>query len=199
MTCSETQEEASRAQMTMLAKVDEVLQQNRNLAELLKLLDSEASWDTRSVKFKDTSSLRTRRTIYDQVNRPVSVSSASAISRRPQSLAGSMVMTLSKWNFELILFQSRVYNRTEGREIDRFSFTTSTAPTNGWSMLSGLSIGDISTVSAFRLPITLKDVNRIAPGSTFAVLLAKHHYVADDRIHMGSSFFWDTENMESFT
>ncbi|KAF5510929.1 hypothetical protein CGCS363_v003648 [Colletotrichum siamense] len=43
-------------------------------------------------------------------------------------------------------------------------------PTNAWSMLSGLSLNDISVVSAFRLPITLNDVHLVAPGSTFSAM-----------------------------
>ncbi|KAK1658242.1 hypothetical protein BDP55DRAFT_734236 [Colletotrichum godetiae] len=173
---SETQEEAVRSQATMLAKVDEILEQNRTLAEQLKLLDSETSWDTRSVKFMDNASSR--------LSRPVSTQSAvyrpsSAVFRRPQSSEGSMNMTLSKRNFELDLGQSRVYKRTQDRETDRSSFTTSNAPTSAWSMLSGLSIGDISIVSAFRLPLTLKEINKIALGSIFSSLLMDHQSMED--------------------
>ncbi|UQC90476.1 uncharacterized protein CLUP02_16006 [Colletotrichum lupini] len=173
---SETQEEASRSQITMLAKVDEILQQNRTLAEQLKLLDNGKSWDTRSVKFMDNAS--------SIISRPVSTQSVihrspSAAFRTPESLEGSMIMTLSKRNFELDLGQSRVYKRAQDRETDRSSFTTSNAPTSAWSMLSGLTIGDISTVSAFRLPITLKDINKIAPGSTFSGLLMNYQSMED--------------------
>ncbi|KAK0369496.1 hypothetical protein CLIM01_13146 [Colletotrichum limetticola] len=173
---SKTQEEASRSQITMLAKVDEILQQNRTLAEQLKLLDNGKSWDTRSVKFMDNAS--------SIISRPVSTQSVihrspSAAFRTPESLEGSMIMTLSKRNFELDLGQSRVYKRAQDRETDRSSFTTSNAPTSAWSMLSGLTIGDISTVSAFRLPITLKDINKIAPGSTFSGLLMNYQSMED--------------------
>ncbi|KXH48459.1 hypothetical protein CSIM01_04838 [Colletotrichum simmondsii] len=173
---SETQEEAIRSQVTLLAKVDEILEQNRTLAEQLKLLGSETSWDTRSVKFMDNASSIMSRPVSTQ---SVIYRSASAVFRRPGYLEGPMIMTLSKRNFELDLDQSRVYKRTQDRETDRSSFTTSNAPTSAWSMLSGLSIGDISIVSAFRLPITLKEINKIAPGSIFSGLLMDHQSMED--------------------
>ncbi|KXH27009.1 hypothetical protein CNYM01_09434 [Colletotrichum nymphaeae SA-01] len=173
---SETQEEALRSQVTMLAKVDEILEQNRTLAEHLKLLDSEASWDARSVKFMDdVSSIMSR----PGSTQGVIYRSPSSVLQRPQPLDGSTIMTLSRKKFELDLGQSRVYQRTQDRETDRSSFTTSHAPTSAWSMLSGLSIGDISIVSAFRLPITLKEINKIAPGSIFSGLLMDHQSMQD--------------------
>ncbi|KAK7438671.1 hypothetical protein Landi51_11519 [Colletotrichum acutatum] len=173
---SETQEEAIRSQATMLAKVDEILEQNRTLAENLKLLDSEASWDTRSVKFMDDASSIMSRPGSTQ---SVICGSPSSVFRRPQPLDGSPITTLSRRNFELDLGQSRVYKRTQDRETDRSSFTTSNAPTSAWSMLSGLSISDISILSAFRLPITLKEMNKIAPGSIFSNLLMEQQSMED--------------------
>ncbi|KAK1457737.1 hypothetical protein CMEL01_15720 [Colletotrichum melonis] len=174
---SETQEEAIRSQATMLVKVDEILEQNRTLAEHLKLLDSEASWDTRSVKFiDDASSIMSRH----GSTQSVIYRSPSPVFRRPQPLDGLTIMTLSRRNFELDLSQSRVYKRTQDCETDRFSLTTSNAPTSAWSMLSGLSIGDISIVSAFRLPITLNQINKIAPGSIFSGLLMDHQSMEDE-------------------
>ncbi|KAK1497758.1 hypothetical protein CABS01_10736 [Colletotrichum abscissum] len=180
---SETQEEGIRSQATMLAKVDEILEQNRTLAEHLKLLDSEASWDTRSVKFMNDASSIMSRTGSTQ---GVIYRSPSSVLQRPQPLDGSTIMTLSRRNFELDLGQSRVYKRTQDRETDRSSFTTSNAPTSAWSMLSGLSIGDISIVSAFRLPITLKEINKIAPGSIFSGLLMDHQSMEDQTRPEGS-------------
>ncbi|KAK1470869.1 hypothetical protein CCUS01_00987 [Colletotrichum cuscutae] len=160
----------------MLAKVDEILEQNRTLAEHLKLLDSEASRDTRSVKFmNDASSIMSR----PGSTQGVIYRSPSSVLQRPQPLDGSTIMTLSRRNFELDLGQSRVYKRTQDRETDRSSFTTSNAPTSAWSMLSGLRIGDISIVSAFRLPITLEEINKIAPGSIFSGLLMDHQSMED--------------------
>ncbi|KAK1721441.1 uncharacterized protein BDZ83DRAFT_629754 [Colletotrichum acutatum] len=173
---SETQEEAIRSQATMLAKVDEILEQNRTLAENLKLLDSEASWDTRSVKFMDDASSIMSRPGSTQ---SVICGSPSSVFRRPQPLDGSPITTLSRRNFELDLGQSRVYKRTQDRETDRSSFTTSNAPTSAWSMLSGLSISNISILSAFRLPITLKEMNKIAPGSIFSNLLMEQQSMED--------------------
>ncbi|KAF0331335.1 rho GTPase [Colletotrichum asianum] len=55
------------------------------------------------------------------------------------------------------------------------SYTTSTAPTNAWSMLSGISLNDVSVVSAYRLPITLNHIHLVAPGSIFSAMLMESH------------------------
>lgn len=88
---------------------------------------------------------------------------------RPSTSMSSRQVNFVRWDFELALQRSRVYSRSYSNQCD-VSFTTSTAPTNAWSMLSGLSLNDISVVSAFRLPITLNDMHLVAPGSTFSTM-----------------------------
>jgi uncharacterized membrane protein YcgQ (UPF0703/DUF1980 family) len=55
-------------------------------------------------------------------------------------------------------------------------------------MLSGLSLNDVSVVSAFRLPLNLDDIDSFAPGSTFSTLLtqelAAHEVVQPEPISM---------------
>lgn len=157
--------------------MDNVSEQNRSLAEQLDLTGTETSWDTRSVNFEDSASSRTSRPTSSQSLTGIPRNSARASLQRPHSVAGSIIMALSNRSFELILGQSRVYSRTEGYEIDRSSSRTSTAPTNSWSMLS---LSNLSTAAACRLPISLNDINKIAPGSTFARLLKEYDSVGNN-------------------
>ncbi|KAM0425952.1 hypothetical protein ACHAPT_008891 [Fusarium lateritium] len=162
--------EARTSHSTLLAKVDEVLQQNEALAHRLQRLEGNIMSDSRSVKFfDDASSIVSRRLSFLSVR---SLDSSSLKSQKRHSITISNPSIVAKNDFELALEKSRVYNRTELRESD-VSFTSSTAPSDAWSMLSGLSLNDISILSAFRLPITLDDIDLLAPGSTFSVLLTE--------------------------
>ncbi|KAI0543207.1 P-loop containing nucleoside triphosphate hydrolase protein [Xylaria digitata] len=60
--------------------------------------------------------------------------------------------------FENELAQSLVYRRVRGGECD-ISFTTSQPMSGIWSMLSGLSLGQVSNISVIALPITLNDIS----------------------------------------
>ncbi|KAI2640770.1 P-loop containing nucleoside triphosphate hydrolase protein [Hypomontagnella submonticulosa] len=59
--------------------------------------------------------------------------------------------------FEKILASTWVYARVKGVECD-VSFATSHSVSAVWSMLSGLSLSQVSTVSVIALPISLEDV-----------------------------------------
>ncbi|KAI0908574.1 P-loop containing nucleoside triphosphate hydrolase protein [Ustulina deusta] len=59
--------------------------------------------------------------------------------------------------FENELAQSRVYTRARHPQ-RRISSTTSQPMSGVWSMLSGLSLGQISNISVITLPITLNDI-----------------------------------------
>ncbi|KAI8712442.1 hypothetical protein NCS52_01342400 [Fusarium sp. LHS14.1] len=170
---SKSELEARTSHTTLLSKVDEVLQQNEALAHRLQRLEGNLS-DSRSVKFfDDASSIISKRLSFLSVRSvDSSSSSVSSTSQKRQSITITSPSIVARNDFELALERSRVYNRTQLNESD-ISFTSSTAPTAAWSMLSGLSLNDISIVSAFRLPITLDDIDLLAPGSTFSVLLTE--------------------------
>ncbi|UPK95370.1 hypothetical protein LCI18_006305 [Fusarium solani-melongenae] len=166
--------EARTSHTTLLSKVDEVLQQNEALAHRLQRLEGNLMSDSRSVKFfDDASSIISKRLSFLSVRSVDSSSSSiSSASQKRQSITITSPSIVARNDFELALERSRVYNRTQLNESD-VSFTSSTAPSAAWSMLSGLSLNDISIVSAFRLPITLDDIDLLAPGSTFSVLLTE--------------------------
>ncbi|KAI8652444.1 hypothetical protein NCS57_01308400 [Fusarium keratoplasticum] len=171
---SKSELEARTSHTTLLSKVDEVLQQNEALAHRLQRLEGNLMSDSRSVKFfDDASSIISRRLSFLSVRSVDSSSSSiSSASQKRQSITITSPSIVARNDFELALERSRVYNRTQLNESD-VSFTSSTAPSAAWSMLSGLSLNDISIISAFRLPITLDDIDLLAPGSTFSILLTE--------------------------
>ncbi|KAI8653932.1 hypothetical protein NCS56_01348600 [Fusarium sp. Ph1] len=171
---SKSELEARTSHTTLLSKVDEVLKQNEALAHRLQRLEGNLLSDSRSVKFfDDASSIISKRLSFLSVRSVDSSSSSiSSASQKRQSITITSPSIVARNDFELALERSRVYNRTQLNESD-VSFTSSTAPSAAWSMLSGLSLNDISIVSAFRLPITLDDIDLLAPGSTFSILLTE--------------------------
>ncbi|KAF5018986.1 hypothetical protein F66182_9004 [Fusarium sp. NRRL 66182] len=171
---SKSQADAQSNHQTLLGRMDDVVQQNEILAQRLERLEGALVSDNRSVKFlDDASSILSRRLSSISFKRGSTSSkrdSLLSISQKRASIAISNP-SIIKSEFEEELEQSRVYSRTQQNEPD-MSFTSSNAPSNAWSMLSGMSLNDISVISAFRLPITVDDIDLLAPGSTFSLLLA---------------------------
>lgn len=63
----------------------------------------------------------------------------------------------SRFDFEEDLESSRAYRRAQRDTMD-FSFRSSIAPSNIWSIYSGLSLGDISIMSVIALPVYQEDI-----------------------------------------
>jgi hypothetical protein len=59
--------------------------------------------------------------------------------------------------FQIDLGTSRVYRRTESYESD-VSFTSSAIRTHAWSIFSGLSLSQVSMISAIALPLSLDEI-----------------------------------------
>lgn len=59
--------------------------------------------------------------------------------------------------FQVYLGTSRVYRRTENYESD-VSFTSSALRTHAWSVFSGLSLAEVSVISAIALPLYLDEI-----------------------------------------
>ncbi|CAH0000061.1 unnamed protein product, partial [Clonostachys byssicola] len=181
---SESDINARECQNRLLLKVDEILKQNEALVERLQPRPGTFNVGVPSVKFLDGSaSFMSERRVSIQSVRSLA-GSALSTARRQSIIAISRFSIAS--HFETALAKSRVYTRAVSEE--DMSFTASTAPTNAWSMLSGLSLNDISVVSAFRLPLNLDDIDTFAPGSTFSTLLtqelATHEVVQPEQILM---------------
>jgi hypothetical protein len=55
-------------------------------------------------------------------------------------------------SFDLVLASTRVYSRVDDREVDAVS-SVSTTRSRAWSILSGLSLTEISVISVIKLPL----------------------------------------------
>jgi hypothetical protein len=61
--------------------------------------------------------------------------------------------------FELVLSTTRVYNRVRGREINETASQLTTR-SQAWSVLSGLSLAEISVIAVIKLPLYEAEVKR---------------------------------------
>ena len=94
--------------------------------------------------------------------------SASRALASPSSLTGSAYTATSAFDFELDLEASRVYRRAQRETMD-FSFRSSVAWSNGMSVFTGLTLGDISIMSVIALPICAAEISNA------------HHYIFGNR------------------
>lgn len=118
----------------------------------------------------------------DQSPLPSSVSTRTATptrsAARPLSSQSAQLTTDSLQRpFECDLELSRVYRRAQDpRKSMDFSFRSSIARTNAWSVFSGMSLGDISVLSVIALPIYADDLRNshhydFGDGATSGVLI----------------------------
>lgn len=61
--------------------------------------------------------------------------------------------------FEVVLLTTRVYDRVKDREIDAMS-TVSTNRSRAWSILSGLSLAQVSVIAVIKLPLYDSELRR---------------------------------------
>jgi hypothetical protein len=78
--------------------------------------------------------------------------------RQPNKRVSILESIKARFAFEDDLKTSRVYNRAALRDSCDYSFISSAVRTNAWSILSGLSLADISKISVLSLPIFLADI-----------------------------------------
>jgi hypothetical protein len=72
--------------------------------------------------------------------------------------SGGILTTRFQSSFEIDLGTSRVYRRTQLYQSD-MSFTSSAVRTHVWSIFSGLSLADVSKISAIALPVYSDDIS----------------------------------------
>ncbi|KAJ9611409.1 RAS2 protein [Cladophialophora chaetospira] len=87
------------------------------------------------------------------------------------SLEASINSAISPREFEVILERTRVYMGIRSNDSD-MSFDSSAVRTNAWSLLSGISLNDISVISVIALPISLEEITSIGPDLTFAKFMS---------------------------
>jgi len=83
--------------------------------------------------------------------------------------------------FEIVLSTTRVYDQVKDREIDAMS-TVSTNRSRAWSVLSGLSLAQVSAISVINLPLYDPELRRfrtLASSMSTAATSAERHSLLD--------------------
>lgn len=149
-----------------------VVQQNETILRRFEQVNLHVGAENGSTRFleDDVSTIRGRRTLHENfesssyfLGLPVPEGSILAQDERKNAN--------SSRDFENILNETRVYKRVQSNQCD-VSFTTSIVRTHAWSMLSDLSLSDISAISIIALPVSLEEINNIGANLTFANMLS---------------------------
>ncbi|ENH62938.1 hypothetical protein FOC1_g10006404 [Fusarium oxysporum f. sp. cubense race 1] len=138
---SDSDQSAKQHQEQLCNNVQALLESNNALTR--RLMNLENSLDFRSTVSRRTSFLS-----------PLSPCDPDTSSRRLSTETSLRIPTLA---FEKALRASRVYRRAKRYSMD-FSFRSSVARSRNWSILSGLSLSDISNISVVALPIHRGDL-----------------------------------------
>jgi cell division control protein 24 len=153
---------AAEHQQELSQNVAALLESNHSLTR--RLMNLEDAFEVRSiVSRRQSRSFNTYHGINDGTSigeEPNTESTDSTIARTNNTSQLSTPpdrMEVSGFDFENDLGASRVYRRAQRDTMD-FSFRSSIAHTNGWSIFSGLSLSDISIISAIALPLYPEEV-----------------------------------------
>jgi hypothetical protein len=147
--------------------VQELVDGNENLLRRLEQYHSSYVENASIRFFDDGESIFTRQEAPTHIPSSKNTADALASSKNPGSAGGAM----SAREFEITLEQTRVYARVQSNDCD-MSFTSSAIRTTAWSVLSGLSLNDISIISVLALPISLEEVESIGSQLTFARIIS---------------------------
>jgi cell division control protein 24 len=139
--------------------VNALLESNRNLSR--RLMNLEDTFGARSILTKRQSIISTSDPIdlkASQAQPPSSVGTTAELSSNiSKSPIGEGMDMTSSFDFETDLELSRVYRQAQRDNMD-FSFRISVAENNAWSIFSGLSLGQISTIAVIALPVYPEDI-----------------------------------------
>ncbi|RGP70082.1 hypothetical protein FSPOR_4194 [Fusarium sporotrichioides] len=156
---SDSDRSATQHHEQLSANINLLLESNHSLSR--RLMNLEDSLDARTIASRRMSFLSVTGTITQRTG-----------SERPQPSTAdtSSTIGMSKFDFEDDLEASRAYRRAKRDTMD-FSFRSSIARSNSWSVFSGLSLGDISIMSVIALPVYQEDLTN-----------AQHYDFGNDRI-----------------
>jgi hypothetical protein len=153
---SESDLEAERSRQTLQNLVEKLLMSNQDLS--LRLRSIEDKFESRSIMtacFRNGTmdelaegESETGNDVPPEVNPTLWFS----------MLAQNPAEDTSRNDFQVDLGTSRVYKRTELYQSD-VSFTSSVARTHAWSIFSGLSLSEVSMISAIALPLYLDEIS----------------------------------------
>ncbi|OTA98246.1 hypothetical protein M426DRAFT_117234 [Hypoxylon sp. CI-4A] len=195
---SESDIDAQKSVEALHEKMEDVLVQNKHLQNSVAVLSNTVRSSVYSHSILTTiregdedSRASTIRNAHTKTNGYDQTTKSSSHTTRTNSTTGGK-RARQAWSsllgdksllkpFETDLLQSTVYSRARSHECD-VSFTTNQSKSALWSLLSGLSLGEISNISVIALPISINDIwnsswykaNLLAPTSpeaTYKILV----------------------------
>jgi hypothetical protein len=152
---SESDLEAERSQGILRGLMQQLLESNLDLSRRLRNLedtyDSESNLTT---CFRNGSSAEA-----DDTGEGADLISYQSTSLDSEDSSNFLHRTNSQFSFESDLDTSRVYRRTRPYPLEDASFTSSAIRTHVWSIFSGLSLSQVSNISALALPVYSDDIS----------------------------------------
>lgn len=127
----------------------QVLQSNHDLAERMSRLEK-SSMSSRTNDDNDAESLISQETVLPLASR--------SADQQDGEFDGPAHFPTFVFTFEEDLHTSWVYRRSKQRGPETYSITSSTCLTQSWSMLSGLSLSNVSNIAVQALPIYEEDL-----------------------------------------
>jgi hypothetical protein len=151
LTCnSESDLEAEQSQATLQGLIKELLRSNQQISS--RLQNIEDSLETGSILTNCFRNGTLDESTEDSDPEDLYRAEADRHIRR------NLPKDSSQAGFHDDLGTSRVYRRTERYESD-ISFTSSAVRTHAWSIFSGLSLSEVSIISAIALPLFLEEIS----------------------------------------
>ncbi|KAK5651443.1 hypothetical protein OQA88_12450 [Cercophora sp. LCS_1] len=151
---SDTSLRAEQHRVELATNVAQLLENDQSLSR--RLMSLEDSFDAHTIVMKRRSITAS---IGDQADDETRLLSSDIVSpsARFQPPASSNAPVISSFEFEHDLNSSRPYRRAQRDTMD-FSFRSSVARSDAWSVFSGLTLGDISIMSVIALPIYADEI-----------------------------------------
>ncbi|XEV00927.1 hypothetical protein FSHL1_006214 [Fusarium sambucinum] len=143
---SDSDRSATQHHEQLSSNINLLLESNHSLSR--RLLNLEESLDAQTIASRRMSFLS-----FTDVT-PQNIGSEKS---QPSIAETDSTIDISKFDFEDDLEASRAYRRAQRDTMD-FSFRSSVARSNSWSVFSGMSLGDISIMSVIALPVYQEDL-----------------------------------------
>ncbi|KAM0382396.1 hypothetical protein ACHAPY_004388 [Fusarium culmorum] len=143
---SDSDRSATQHHEQLSANINLLLESNQSLSR--RLMNLEEAMDTATIASRRMSFL----TLVEDTSQGIASEQSHPSIAETDSTIG-----VSKFDFEDDLEASRAYRRAQRDTMD-FSFRSSIARSNSWSVFSGLSLGDISIMAVIALPVYQEDL-----------------------------------------
>jgi hypothetical protein len=151
---SESDLEAEQSRELLQDLVQQLLESNHDISRRLQNLEN--TYDSESILttcFRNGNNVE----VAESGGEGAGVIPDQPISLEPNDSSSGLLSVGFHFSFEIDLDTSRVYRRTQPYKSD-VSFTSSAVRTHAWSVFSGLSLSQVSNISAIALPVYSDDI-----------------------------------------